>query len=106
MTKREIANAIATKVDLPGVVVREAVQMIFDGITETVVQDGGIELRNFGIFQVKKRKARKGRNPRTGEVVAVPSKNVVVFKPGLAMLDRAQSTTGCLQRPKSTPAGP
>lgn len=90
MTKKEIVKAIALKLDLPAGIVLEAVQMVFDGITETLVHEGGIELRNFGIFQVKKRKARTGRNPRTGEAVMVPSKNVVVFKPGLEMLERVQ----------------
>ncbi|OAI39923.1 hypothetical protein AYO40_05250 [Planctomycetaceae bacterium SCGC AG-212-D15] len=41
--------------------------MVFDGITELLVQEGGVELRNFGIFQVKERKAREARKPRTGE---------------------------------------
>jgi integration host factor subunit beta len=90
MTKKEIVRAIAEKLDLPGATVLEAVQMVFDGITETLVHEGGIELRNFGIFQVKKRQPRKARNPRTGEAVMVPSKNVVVFKPGLEMLERVR----------------
>jgi nucleoid DNA-binding protein len=91
MTKKEIVKRIAEKLDLSGATVQEAVQMIFDGIIETLVHKGGIELRNFGIFQVKERKARRARNPRTGETVAVPSKRVVVFKPGLEMEERVRS---------------
>jgi len=44
-----------------------------------------IELRNFGVFKLKQRKSRTGRNPRTGEVVPVPPRKVVVFKAGLEM---------------------
>jgi integration host factor subunit beta len=91
MTKKEIVKSISERVVVPTATVQEAVQMVFDGIIETLVQEGGIELRNFGIFQVRERKARKGRNPRSGEMVAVPSKHVVVFKPGLEMLERVRS---------------
>jgi nucleoid DNA-binding protein len=103
MTKKEIGKGIALKVDLPAATVLEAVQMVFDGITETLVQEGGIELRNFGIFQVRKRKPRKARNPRTGEAVAVPSKNVVVFKPGLEMLERVRSMKEVVVRVEPEP---
>ncbi|MFA5431184.1 MAG: HU family DNA-binding protein [Candidatus Omnitrophota bacterium] len=44
-----------------------------------------MELRNFGIFKIKERKSRTGRNPRTGQTVPVPPRKVVVFKPGLEM---------------------
>jgi nucleoid DNA-binding protein len=85
MTKKEIVKKIAEEVSLPSATVHAAVQTIFDGIIETLVQEGRIELRNFGVFQVKQRKARQARNPRTGEAVSVPRRNVVTFKPGLEM---------------------
>jgi nucleoid DNA-binding protein len=62
--------------------------MVFDGITETLVDEGRIELRNFGIFEVKRRQARRARNPRTGENVSVPERRVVTFKSGLEMEQR------------------
>jgi len=62
--------------------------MTFDGITQTLVEEGRIELRNFGVFEVKKRKPRKARNPRTGEKVKVPARLVVTFKAGREMEDR------------------
>ena len=62
--------------------------MTFDGITQTLVEEGRIELRNFGVFEVKKRKPRKARNPRTGEKVKVPARLVVTFKPGREMEER------------------
>ncbi|HEX4592256.1 MAG TPA: HU family DNA-binding protein [Gemmataceae bacterium] len=85
MTKKEMAKAIAEDVGLTQGQVGEVVQRVFDGITETLVTDGRIELRNFGVFEVKKRRPRKARNPGTGEHVDVPAKLVVAFKPGREM---------------------
>jgi integration host factor subunit beta len=85
MTKKDMAKAIAEEMGLTQIQAKEIVQRVFDGITETLVQEGRIELRNFGVFEVKKRKPRKARNPRTGEKVKVPAKLVVTFKPGLKM---------------------
>ena len=65
--------------------VKEVVQRTFDTILEALKQGKRIELRNFGVFQLKKRKRRIGRNPKTGEVVPVPERLTVVFKPGLEM---------------------
>src|SRR6186997_1810980 len=69
---------------------KEIVQKTFDAIVETLVQDGRIELRNFGVFEVKKRAARKARNPRTGQRVDVPEKFVVTFKPGKEMEEKVR----------------
>jgi integration host factor subunit beta len=85
MTKKDMAKAIAEEMGLTQIQAKEIVQRVFDGITETLVQEGRIELRNFGVFEVKKRKPRKARNPRTGEKVKVPARLVVTFKPGLKM---------------------
>jgi integration host factor subunit beta len=57
---------------------------------ETLVEERRIELRNFGVFEVKKRAARKARNPRTGDKVYVPEKFVVTFKPGKEMEERVR----------------
>ena len=85
MTKREMAHAIAQELNLPETLVKEIIQRLFDGIIETLEKEGRIELRNFGVFEVKDRKPRKARNPRTGEKVMVPAKKVVTFKAGLEM---------------------
>jgi integration host factor subunit beta len=82
MTKKEMAKAIAEDLGLLQTQAQAIVQRVLDGITETLVQQGRIELRNFGIFAVKQRQPRKARNPRTGENVKVPAKLVVTFKPG------------------------
>jgi nucleoid DNA-binding protein len=88
VTKKDMAKAIAEEMGLTHGQAREVVQRVFDGITETLLNDGRIELRNFGVFEVKKRGPRRGRNPRTGEAVDVPAKLVVTFKPGLEMEER------------------
>ena len=88
MTKRDMVKAIAEKVGVLQGQAQEIVQGVIDGITETLVQEGRIELRNFGVFEVKRRKPRMARNPRTGEEVMVPSRLVVTFKPGRVMEER------------------
>lgn len=93
MTKKEIVKQIADRADLTQLKTKEIVQWTFDAIVETLIQDGRIELRNFGVFEVKRRKARKARNPRTGEKVNVEPKNVVTFKPGKEMEERVRQMT-------------
>ena len=88
MTKRDMARAIADEMGLPQGQVKEVIQRVFDGITEALVNEGRIELRNFGVFEVRRRRPRKARNPRTGQPVDVPAKLVVAFKPGREMGER------------------
>ena len=88
MTKKELAKAISEELGIPVLVALQAVQKVFDGITETLVEEGRIELRNFGVFEVRNCKPRKARNPRTGENVKVPARLVVAFTPGWVMKER------------------
>lgn len=90
MTKKEIVKSISDKTGLTQLQIKEIVQLTFDGIIETLLDEQRVELRNFGVFQVKSRKARKARNPRTGRQVDVPEKFVVTFKPGKEMEARVQ----------------
>jgi nucleoid DNA-binding protein len=102
MTKKELAHKIAQELGEDYGLTMRIVQRTFDGIIETLEQEGRLELRNFGVFQVKKRKARMARNPRTGEKVAVPSRATVSFKPGQEMLERVNQN----MTPESSPAAP
>ncbi len=86
MTKKEIVKTISEQIGLTQLKTKEIVQKTFDAIIETLVEDQRIELRNFGVFEVKRRAARKARNPRTNEKVTVPEKFVVTFKPGKEMV--------------------
>ena len=88
VTKKEIVKQISDKLGLTQLKTKEIVQFTFDAIVETLLTEKRIELRNFGVFEVKRRKARKARNPRTGEKVDVGPKNVVTFKPGKEMEER------------------
>jgi integration host factor subunit beta len=93
VTKKEIVKQIADKLGLTQLKTKEIVQHTFDAIVETLLEVGRIELRNFGVFEVKQRKARKARNPRTGQRVDVPPKSVVTFKPGKEMEERVRNLT-------------
>lgn len=85
MTKKEIVKKISEELELTQLKTKEIVQMTLDEIIKTLVGEGRIELRNFGVFEVKRRAPRRARNPRTGDKVYVPAKNVVTFKPGKEM---------------------
>jgi nucleoid DNA-binding protein len=90
VTKKEIVKTISEEIGLTQLKTKEIVQKTFDAIVETLVEERRIELRNFGVFEVKKRAARKARNPRTGDKVFVPEKYVVTFKPGKEMEERVR----------------
>jgi nucleoid DNA-binding protein len=90
VTKKEIVKTISEEIGLTQLKTKEIVQKTFDAIVETLVADHRIELRNFGVFEVKRRAARKARNPRTGDKVFVPEKFVVTFKPGKEMEERVR----------------
>ncbi len=85
MTKKDIVLRVASDTGLKQLDVKKVVQRSLDAIVESLSKGDTVELRNFGIFKVKSRKGRTGRNPRTGEKVPVPPKRVVTFKPGLVM---------------------
>lgn len=108
MTKKEIVKAISEEIGLTQLKTKEIVQKTFDAIVETLIEERRIELRNFGVFEVKKRAARKARNPRTGDKVFVPEKFVVTFKPGKEMEERVrlleeQAAKAALQQPAHEP---
>ena len=70
---------------------KEIVQKTLDAIIEVLVEEGRVELRNFGVFEVKKRNPRQARNPKTGEKVMVGERMAVTFKPGRVVEERVAS---------------
>jgi len=94
VTKKEIVKTISDETGLNQQQIKTIVQKTFDSIIATLVEEGRIELRNFGVFQVRPRAARKARNPRTGRQVEVPEKFVVTFKPGKIMEQKVNSIEG------------
>jgi nucleoid DNA-binding protein len=93
MTRRDMAKVIAEEMGITQTQAQEVIQRVFDSITETLLSEGRIELRNFGVFEVKERGPRRARNPRTGEAVDVPARRVVTFKPGREMEEQVGKLT-------------
>lgn len=85
MTKRELVIDVADKLGFTQNEVASVVQTTLDCIVEALAQGDRLEIRNFGVFETKRRNARTGRNPRTGEAVPIGQKRVVSFKPGKAI---------------------
>ena len=90
MTKRELVTEVAEQLGYAQNEVSAVVQATLDSITNALADGTRLELRNFGVFELKVRGAHKGRNPRTGEDVFVAEKRITVFKPGKALKDRVE----------------
>lgn len=105
-TKREIAERVAQQTGLAQVTVKQVVQLLFDEIITELSTGNRLEFRDFGVFEVVVRKPRTGRNPKTGEKVAVPPKRVVTFKMGKVMKDKvaAGGPQGPAGQPQQPPA--
>jgi len=85
LTKKDIVLKITQETGIKQVDVKKVVQKTLDAIVEALAKGDKVELRNFGVFKVKSRRPRIGRNPRTGDTVPVPERKVAVFKPGRIM---------------------
>jgi nucleoid DNA-binding protein len=115
VTKKEIVKTICDRANkqkppllkgnLTQLATKEIVQWTFEAIINTLVKEGRIELRNFGVFEVKQRKPRKARNPRTGARVDVEAKNVVTFQPGKEMEDQVKKFAKPAETKKKTRKG-
>jgi len=87
MIKSDLVAALADKKNLTGKQAAEIVDLVFDGFTDTLKNGGRIEIRDFGAFTVRKHEAYKGRNPKTGESIAIKARKVVTFKPSAVLRD-------------------
>ena len=93
MTKRDLVIRIAEETGLIQQDVYAVIQKSLDYIIDALDEGKTVEFRNFGVFEVRERKQRIGRNPNKPEdVVTIPARNVVKFKPGKVMRERI---TGC-----------
>jgi integration host factor subunit beta len=88
ITKKELVSRIADKTGQTKVVTKEVIQLFLDEIIEELGRGNRLEFREFGVFEIKARAARKAQNPRTLEKVYVPAKKVVKFKVGRLMKER------------------
>lgn len=103
MTKRDLVLKISEKTGIKQMLVKDVVHRVFDQLCDALVEGEKIEIRNFGVFKVKTRKARVGRNPRTNIAVPVPERKVVVFKPGLEMKEKiTQASLEFVATPEQT----
>ena len=82
MIKLDIINRLADQTGIPKLKAEQAVDALFHSMKDALSRGDRIELRGFGVFIVKPRKRGVGRNPRTGEEVAIPSGKTIRFKPG------------------------
>ncbi|MGA8241148.1 MAG: HU family DNA-binding protein, partial [Desulfobacterales bacterium] len=84
----ELIEKMAKEADISKVAAGKALDSFVDGVTKTLKKkDGKVTLVGFGTFQKSRRKARKGRNPQTGEMLKIKARNVVKFKPGKKLRD-------------------
>lgn len=89
MIRSELVQKIASEnKDLRLDEVEQIVELFFDSIVKQLASSGRVELRGFGAFSTRARDSRTGRNPRTGEAVAVTAKRVPYFKPGKEIRER------------------
>ena len=114
-TKKEIVKLISDELEVSQVLTKRIVQRTFDLIVQTLVANGRIELRNFGVFEVKLRKPRQARNPKTSERVEVPERKVVTFQPGKVMEEEVRHALKVVEtkrkvrkpgKPSSVPPAP
>ena len=102
VTKRRLAEKVAQKTGQTQVVTKQVVQLFFDELVNELAAGNRLEFRDFGVFEVVIRRPRTGRNPRTGERVAVPPKRVVTFKMGKSMRERITTISPEVQAPASS----
>jgi DNA-binding protein HU-beta len=87
MIKSDIINEVSNRADVTKVKAEIAVEAILESIKNALKKGERIELRGFGVFQIKPRKKGIGRNPRTGQEVNIPPGKTIRFKPGKNLLD-------------------
>jgi len=87
MNKAEFVDAVAAKAELSKTEAATAVDAVLDSIADALKQSDQVTLIGFGTFLVRKREARTGRNPRTGEPLEIAASNVPSFKAGKALKD-------------------
>jgi len=90
LTKKEIVRNIANELNVDQALVKRIVQRSLDRMIQALMESGRLELRNFGVFEVKQRAARKARNPKTNQQVMVPAKKVITFQAGKNVARRIQ----------------
>lgn len=97
MNKSELIEIIAEKSKIPKKRAEEAVNLVFDSMSESLVRGDRIEIRGFGSFVNREYEAYTGRNPRSGESIQVPPKRLPFFKVGKELKERVDSAAASSQ---------
>ncbi len=87
MTKADLIEAVVEKLELPRTLAERAVNLVFDEITSRLQQGDKVNISGFGTFVVSDRKARQGRNPKTGDMIDIPASKAPKFRPGKSLKD-------------------
>lgn len=87
MNKSELIDAIANSADLPKAAAGRALDAVIAAVTNELKEGGSVSLVGFGVFSVKERAERQGRNPRTGDSITIPAAKIPSFKAGKALKD-------------------
>lgn len=88
MNKAELVDAVAQKTELTKAAAAKAVDAVLATITSTVAKGGSVSVIGFGTFEARKRAARNGKNPKTGEAIKIAATTVPAFKAGKAFKDQ------------------
>jgi DNA-binding protein HU-beta len=104
VNKAQLIDAVAMKLDISRRSAGDTVDAVLEGITGAIISGDKVSLTGFGTFETTRRAARTARNPRTGESVAVPAATVPKFRPGQALKDEVNTTTGRKRSAKKTTA--
>ena len=91
MTKADIVENIYEKVGISKKETAAVVQTIFDTIKETLESEENVKVSGFGNFVIRKKRARRGRNPQTGEEIEISARKVITFKPSNVLKDLINS---------------
>lgn len=88
MNKKQLIEVVAKHMERSKAEAERAINAVIEGVTDGLKKDNIVQLIGFGSFNVKKRKAREGRNPKTGEKIKIKPSKTVNFKPGKALKEK------------------
>lgn len=88
MKKSDLVDLVSQKNKIPKSQAQQVLEDVFDAVTEALARGEKIDLRGFGTFSVRNSEARSGRNPRTGDAIAIPARRVPGFRPGKELKER------------------
>jgi len=91
LTKADMAERLSSDHNLSKREAKDLVEAFFDEIAERLVNNEQVKLSGFGNFDLRDKRSRPGRNPKTGEEVAISARRVVTFRPGQKLKDRVES---------------